>query len=122
MRILELRAENFARLRAIEIRPDGHLVQITGANDEGKSSTLNAIWACLKGRSAAPPVPIRKGCEQATLRVSLGRDSVEMTVTRTFRHDKHGDLTTDIKVTMGGKVVTRLTSSRSTRWQSAPRF
>lgn len=107
MRIIELKAENFARLTAIEIRPDGRLVQITGANGEGKTSTLNAIWACLKGRAAAPPVPIRKGCEQATLRVSLGRDTAEMVVTRTFRHDKHGDLTTDIRVTMGGKPVTR---------------
>jgi recombinational DNA repair ATPase RecF len=59
LHIVELRSENFARLRAVAIRPDGPVVQITGRNAQGKTSVLNSIWTCLKGRAVAPPQPIR---------------------------------------------------------------
>lgn len=96
MHIIELRAQNYARLSAITIRPDGALVQISGRNSSGKSSTLNAIWVALKGRAVAPPKPIHQGTEQAIIRLDLG----EMVITRTFKADKHDGYTTDLKVSL----------------------
>lgn len=106
MRILELKAENFARLKAVTIRPDGALVQITGANDAGKSSALGAIWACLKGRAAAPPVPIRKGAEEARIQLELGRERTQLKVTRTFATNDAGELTTSVAVVSDGRRIT----------------
>jgi hypothetical protein len=94
MRIIELRANNFARLVAVEIRPDGTLVPIVGKNGQGKTSILNAIWVALKGRAVAPAEPIHAGAEQAVIRLDIG-DAV---VTRTFERGKLGELTTDLKV------------------------
>lgn len=104
MKILELKAENFARLRAVEIRPDGHLVQVTGENSNGKTSVLNSIWTALKGRAVAPPVPVRKGAEEARIRLTLGGEhGVDATVTRTFGAD---DQASSLKVELaGGKRV-----------------
>jgi len=106
MKIVELRANGFARLSAVAIRPDGSLVQITGKNSQGKSSVLRAIWTALAGRAAAPATPINKNAEEARLRLDLG----EMVVTRTFRRGKDGaDITSDLKVTLagGGRVGTK---------------
>ena len=72
-RIVELRADNFMRLRAIGIRPgDAPLVQITGRNDQGKSAVLHAILSALGGGKNDPEVPIRKGAKGAEVFVDLG--------------------------------------------------
>ena len=60
MKIIELRAENFKRLRAIDITPDGHLVEIRGKNGQGKSSVLDGIWALFASAEALPPRPVRE--------------------------------------------------------------
>jgi len=70
-RITVLEAENFKRLRAIRITPDGSVVVLNGANRSGKSSTLDAIWAALGGKEASPDVPIREGARRAVARVTL---------------------------------------------------
>lgn len=72
MKILRLAAENFKRLRAVEIVPDGNVVRITGRNGAGKSSALDAIWAALGGERVSPPVPIRQGEERAEVNIDLG--------------------------------------------------
>jgi DNA repair exonuclease SbcCD ATPase subunit len=87
MKIIELRSENFKRLTAVTVRPDGSLVQITGKNGAGKSSLLDSIYVALAGKSAAPKQPIRKGQKKATIRLDLG----ELIVTREFRAEKDGD-------------------------------
>lgn len=76
MKLIELRAENFKRLKAVRIRPDGALVQITGRNAQGKSSVLDALWALLGGKDASPKKPIRDGADSATLSVDLGEIQV----------------------------------------------
>ena len=38
MKIVRLTAENIKRLVAVEITPDGNVVQITGKNGAGKTS------------------------------------------------------------------------------------
>lgn len=95
-KIVELRVENFRRIKAVEIRPDGSLVVVSGKNGAGKTSVLHAIWAVMKGRSVAGPTPIRKGAEQCTIRAK----TEEFTVTRTFKTTKDGELTTDVKIVM----------------------
>ncbi len=80
LRIISLQAENFKRLRAVEISPEGNMVVITGRNGQGKSSVLDAIWSAIGGKSGAEGIsrPIRDGNETAQVRVDLG----EIVVTR----------------------------------------
>lgn len=105
MKIVELRVSNFARLTALAIRPDGAMVPITGANSEGKTSVLRSIWSALKGRAAAPPRPIHEGAEEAVIKLDLG----ELKITRKFRRDQAGEITTDLTVidNDGGRVKRR---------------
>src|SRR5688572_19792136 len=72
MRVVELRAENFKRLKAVRINPAAGLQQISGANAQGKSSVLDAVFAALGGASAAPIKPIREGAEKAEVTLDLG--------------------------------------------------
>ena len=58
MKIVSLQAENIKKLVAVEIKPDGNMVQITGKNGHGKTSVLDAIWWALAGLSNVQAVPI----------------------------------------------------------------
>lgn len=95
MKIIELRASNFARLRAVEIRPSGPLVPITGKNEAGKTTVLRSIWTALKGRAVAPARPVREGTEEATIQLDLG----ELKITRRFRQTAEGEVTDSLSVT-----------------------
>lgn len=90
MKIIELRAENFKRLQAVEIRPDRSVIEVTGRNGAGKSSILDSIWAALGGMPATPSVPIRRGQESASIVLTLGDDKPALKVTRTFRAKDDG--------------------------------
>ena len=70
MKIVNLYAENFKRLKAIEIIPEGDAVVISGQNDAGKSSVLDSIMAALGGGKI--PQPIRQGEKRAEVRLDLG--------------------------------------------------
>jgi len=85
MKIIELKATNVKRLKAIEIKPKGNMVLITGKNDQGKSSVLDSIWYALGGKESMKdtPRPIRKGQSKAKVTVDLG----DMVVTRTWTSD-----------------------------------
>lgn len=77
MRIVKLVAENFKKVRAVEITPKGEVVVISGRNGAGKSSILDAIWAALGGTKHIQAVPIRRGQERARIRLDLGELIVE---------------------------------------------
>jgi DNA repair exonuclease SbcCD ATPase subunit len=95
MKILSLVSENIKRLVAVEIRPDGNLVQITGKNRQGKTSILDSIWWALTGTTHIQKEPIRKGASEGRIRLDLG----ELKVTRTFRRKTDGnDVTTSVVV------------------------
>ena len=79
VRIVELRAENVKRLRAISVRPDGAMVEITGRNGQGKSSILDAICYALGGKGVQCEKPIRDGESEASVVVDLGDIIVERT-------------------------------------------
>lgn len=82
MKIVELRAENVKRLKAVEITPDGTMQVIGGRNAQGKSSVLDAIWLALGGGPAAreTTLPIRDGEDHAEVTLDLG----DLIVTRTW--------------------------------------
>jgi len=94
MKIISLTAENIKKLIAVEIKPTGNLVQITGKNGQGKTCVLDSIWWALAGAGKIQKVPIRKGQDVAIIKLNLG----EIIVTRAFKADKNGDATTSIKV------------------------
>jgi hypothetical protein len=82
LRVVQLTAENFKALRAVEITPDGDLVVVSGRNGQGKTSVLDAIWQAVGGAAASKgtPEPIRQGADTARVTVNLG----DLTVTRTW--------------------------------------
>jgi hypothetical protein len=74
MKILGLFAENFKKLKAVTIIPgqEQNVVKITGGNEEGKTTVLEAIWAALGGKKFVPDVPIRTGEKKAIVSLDLG--------------------------------------------------
>lgn len=94
MKIISLVAENIKKLVAVEIEPTGAVVQITGANANGKTSVLDSIWWALEGAKHIQAAPIRKGEDKARIRLDLG----ELIVTRTFERRDDDEITTRISV------------------------
>ncbi len=56
MKIIGLMAQNIKNLKAIEIRPQGNVTKITGANGAGKSAILDAILTTLTGKRLEDPI------------------------------------------------------------------
>ena len=67
MKIIKLTAENFMRLVAVEISPQGNAIMITGKNGAGKSSVMEAIKALFQGKKYHPDKPIRDGADHAEI-------------------------------------------------------
>jgi DNA repair exonuclease SbcCD ATPase subunit len=85
MKIIRFSAENIKKLTAVEICPDGNVVQITGRNGAGKTSVLDALWWVFTGAENIQAQPIRHGEEKARIEVELGEaGKVELVITRTF--------------------------------------
>lgn len=91
LRIANLHAENYQRLKVVEVTPEGNIVTIAGNNEQGKTSLLDAIYVALKGRAAAPPEPIRQGEEVCLLKLDMG----ELRVVRKFTRTEDGKDYTD---------------------------
>jgi DNA repair exonuclease SbcCD ATPase subunit len=94
VKIIELTAENIKRIKAVTIRPDDNLVQITGKNGQGKTSVLDSIWWALEGANHIQAEPIRSGTDTAMIRLDLGT----LKITRKFRRTEEGKITTSIVV------------------------
>ena len=72
--IIELQAENIKRLRAIQITPKGSTVVISGKNDQGKTSALDAIDYAFRGEKEICNEPIRKGEKSAEVVIKLSEE------------------------------------------------
>jgi DNA repair exonuclease SbcCD ATPase subunit len=86
MKILGLVAENYKKLRVVEITPKGRVVTITGRNGQGKTSVLDAIWAALVGSKGIAEKPVRKGAEKAKIRLDLGEFILTRTISTNGAH------------------------------------
>jgi DNA repair exonuclease SbcCD ATPase subunit len=91
--IVNLVAENFQRLKAINITPNANTVLITGKNGAGKSSVLDSIVSALCGKDYCPEKPIRTGEKGARVELDLGKYKV----TRTFTESGGGTLKVESK-------------------------
>lgn len=82
LNILEFRAENFMKLKVVQITPTSNTVVLSGANEQGKSAVLKAILVALSGKDSLKdiPEPIRKGSDKGEITLDLG----DYIVTRTF--------------------------------------
>lgn len=84
--IVGFKAENFKRLNVVEINPDpdNPIVAISGANAQGKSSILDAIWSALSttaaNRALNTTKPVRDGADTARVQITFD----DITVTRTW--------------------------------------
>ena len=92
--MIELVAENVKRLRAVAIRPTTNVVEIQGRNAQGKTSVLDALFWALAGARQAQDRPIRDGQTEARIRLDLA----EIVVTRKFREQESGRVTTSLAV------------------------
>lgn len=88
--MIRLEAENFKRLRAVELKPNGQGVTVIGgANGAGKSSVLDAIQSAIGGKHACPVVPVHTGERKATIVCELDG----LVIKRTFTEKGGGTLT-----------------------------
>lgn len=84
MRVIQLEASAFKRLRAVRLDLHGGVNEINGRNGQGKSSVLDAIAAVLGGGTQIPDKPIRKGNKKAEIRAKIGKDGPEYIIERSF--------------------------------------
>lgn len=75
--VYELVVENFKRIEALRIVPKGRVVYLNGEPDQGKSSTTEAMMACLLGKIAFPKEPVRRGAKSARVKIDTGKLIVE---------------------------------------------
>jgi len=100
MKLVRLIAENFQRLEAVDITFGDGVTELSGGNDQGKTSTLNAIFATLKDASFSPDDPIRHGTEEAAIQSHLKDDDGSILIaTRTYEYDAHGKLKNELRLT-----------------------
>lgn len=65
MKIIRLEVEDFQRIEVVAINANGEAVEISGKNEQGKSSILDFVEAMLGGGGHQPVEPIRRGTEGA---------------------------------------------------------
>lgn len=87
MKIIELQAENFKKLKVVRVAPAGNIVQISGDNEQGKSSIIDAIWAAFDfasmKRESRLSLPVHAGAEEGFIKVTLD----DLIITRTFTNE-----------------------------------
>lgn len=74
MKIINLKAENVKKIKAVDITPTDNTIVIKGKNGQGKSSVLDSILYALGGKDALKdtPKPVRDGEDHASIEVDLG--------------------------------------------------
>ena len=114
LRILELYVENIKRVKVCHIVPKHPVVIVSGRNEQGKTSVLDAILWALTGTSEIPTQPIREGQQTGTIKMNVGDEFV---VTRHFAR------TDPAKSKDGSHYFTKLTIEGRNRQQfSSPQL
>lgn len=71
-KIIQLNAENVKVLKAIEIKPNDNIVELTGKNGQGKSSVIDSIIMGIMGKKYQPEKPVREGEQEANITINMG--------------------------------------------------
>lgn len=71
-KIIQLNAENVKVLKAIEIKPDQNIIELTGKNGQGKSSVIDSIIMGILGKKYQPEKPVREGESEANISINIG--------------------------------------------------
>jgi uncharacterized protein YhaN len=84
--LLDLTVQNFRRLRFAHITVDegGRLIYITGKNEAGKSSVLDAIASLVHGGREIPAEPVNDQAAEGEKSFIRGKFSNDFTVERRF--------------------------------------
>lgn len=82
MKVVRIIGENVRSIKVIDIRPNEHLTQISGANGAGKTTVLDLILYGLAPRKTLPTKLLRKGTTRGKLRIDLKDDLEGYTVLR----------------------------------------
>lgn len=72
MKIIHFYSENIKKLKAVEIKPEGNTIIITGKNGQGKSSVIDSIAMVLGGKKLMPEKPVRDGETTAKIEIQIG--------------------------------------------------
>lgn len=96
--VLNFVAENYKKIRIVDITPTGRMINITGRNGQGKTSVLDALWAGLDGKRAIPDKPVRKGANKSKITFALG-DAKTGKRTIIGKRTINDDRTTSIELT-----------------------
>jgi len=110
VRVLSLRAENVKTLSVVEIKPDpkASTIVVSGENEAGKTSLLDAIWWAIEGSKAMPREPVKRGKSKATIKLTIGEPGDKSTVLEITR-----------TINAKGKATLTVKDARGTR-KSAP--
>ena len=99
LHVLSLQVDNVLRVAAVYIEPNGRLVEITGKNFQGKSSTLNALWMAFGGEKSVPADPIHDGATEGSVTVQLGNNNgPAFKITRRLRRKEDGTIAQSLTV------------------------
>lgn len=82
LRLVELRVENFRKLKAVRITPDGGLFTVSGRNEQGKSAVLDSVYTAIGGKKYFPATPIRTGEDNAEIMLDFGGLKITRTIWR----------------------------------------
>lgn len=123
IRILGMVAENYKRLRLVEVAPKGRMVTFSGKPDQGKTSCIDAFLSAIGGKRYTQEVPVRKGAKTAKIRLALGSSKVEWMVQRTIATDGTQTLVlTDAKGVQQGRGQAILDDLRGDIWMDPTEF
>jgi len=109
LRVVQIYAENFKKLKVVDIRPDpaDPIVLLTGKNRQGKSSLLECLWGMLLGEKHISADIIRDGTDRAEGLIDFGDYLVKRVINRKEGKDgsPSGGYTTTLSIIGKGGFI-----------------
>lgn len=103
LRIFAMQLENIKRVSFARIRPKSDVVLISGANESGKSTILDAIEWGITGTEHMPSQPIKRGKNYASIQIDLGDYKLERLFSRVDPDKSSKGLTYVTKLILRGR-------------------
>lgn len=82
MKLHEIRIRNIKKLVAVDIKPDGSVINITGKNEMGKTTVIDSIYMALKGGKSLPDKPVRDGAKKGSIFLDIGDYTIEKNIAK----------------------------------------